>query len=286
MAADAGLRILDHGTVREVRLSRPDVHNAFDANLIRSLDDAFTSIADEVGSGSSSSLRAVVISSEGKSFCAGADLNYMKDIASFGEEQNRADALALSGMFLRIRTCPVYVIARVQGATLGGGTGLIAACDRVVAAEPAFFGFTEVRLGIVPAVISPFVVERIGTTNARAFFATGERFGAETAQRIGLVNDVVAPSELDTTIGSILEALHLAAPGASRDARALVETVGAHALSGLDAEAPVFRETAELIARLRAGSEGQEGMAAFLAKRPPSWRAPAPDLGTDDSRTA
>lgn len=282
----AGVEIIDHGTVREIRLNRPAVHNAFDAPLVRELDEAFTQVARETESPAPTALRAVLLSSAGKSFCAGADLNYMKEIAGFGETENRADALALSRMFLRIRTCPIYVVARVQGATLGGGTGLIAACDRVIASDAAVFGFTEVRLGIVPAVISPFVVERIGTVHARALFATGERFDAQKAQRIGLVDEVVLPSELEATLQSIIDALHLAAPGAAREARGLVERVGAHPIAGLDAGAPLFRETAQLIARLRAGAEGQEGMAAFLEKRPPAWSSTGPDVRRNGSRTA
>ncbi|MEZ4654884.1 MAG: enoyl-CoA hydratase-related protein [Candidatus Eisenbacteria bacterium] len=269
------LQITDHGLIREVRLDRPEVHNAFDPELIDLLHRTFLEIRNEVASGNAE-LRAVLLSGSGKSFCAGADLGYMSSIASFGEAENIADADRLSGMLRAIRTCPVYVVARVHGAALGGGTGLLAACDLVVASNEAIFGFTEVRLGILPAVISPFVIERIGPSHARRLFPSGVRFDATEALRIGLVDRIVPPMQLDQAIEKELSALLTAAPQASREAKRLVETIGA-ALVARDEET-LYGETARWIARLRASEEGQEGMQAFFEKRPARWVRALPPL--------
>ncbi|MEZ4649977.1 MAG: enoyl-CoA hydratase-related protein [Candidatus Eisenbacteria bacterium] len=269
------LRIRERGPIREIRLHRPEVHNAFDEQLIAELSDAFGTVRSDVESGQD--IRAVVLSGEGKSFCAGADLHYMKSIASYGESENRADAERLARMFLAVRSCPVYVVAKVQGAALGGGTGLVAAADRAVAAVSTKFGFTEVRLGIVPAVISPFVLERIGAAHGRALFPTGERFGTEDALRIGLVDQIVPDDGLDEAVDRILSAVLAAGPGASRDAKQLATEVGAALPLPMDADTPVFQMTAARIARLRGAPEGQEGMAAFLEKRRPSWTTDLPE---------
>ena len=269
------LQVHDRGPVREIRLHRPEVHNAFDEELISAIATAFDDVRADVENGVG--IRAVVLSGEGKSFCAGADLHYMKSIASYGEAENRADAARLSRMFLSVRTCPVYVIARVQGAALGGGTGLVAAADRAVAAASTKFGFTEVRLGIVPAVISPFVLDRIGAAHGRALFPTGERFGADEALRIGLIDRVVPDDALDDAVDTILSALLAAGPAASRDAKQLATEVAAALPLPEDAGADVFAMTAERIARLRGSAEGQEGMSAFLEKRPTHWVTPPPN---------
>jgi methylglutaconyl-CoA hydratase len=265
------LAIIDHGPIREIRLQRPDVHNAFDPELIAALHSAFTEA-------SQADFRGVLLSSVGKSFCAGADLEYMRSIASWGEKENLADANRLSAMLRSIRECPHYVVARVQGTALGGGAGLLAACDLVIASSEAVFGFTEARLGILPAVISPFVIERIGAAHARAHFPTGDRFGAEEALRIGLIDRVVAPAELDDAIEQAFRALLSCAPRAAREAKSLVASV--EASLPLQGDNPVFAETAQRIARLRASEEAQEGMRAFFEKRPPRWVTPVPPLTT------
>lgn len=269
----APLQVIEHDSIREIRLDRPDVHNAFDVELIEALTREFTRAGDDAGcdTASKGSVRGVLLSAAGKSFCAGADLNYMKSIAGYGPDENRADALRLSRMFLAIRQCPVFVLARVQGATLGGGTGLVAACDYVIAAERARFGFSEVKLGIIPSVISPFVLDRIGPAQGRALFPTGMRFDAERALRIGLVDEVVPDDALDEAVERVLGELLSAAPNASREAKALAARVGRHLPLDLVEDNPVFTETADGIARLRGGEEGQEGMASFLEKRRPHW---------------
>lgn len=263
------LEIRDRGPIREVRLARPEVHNAFDEELIAALATTFAAIATEVQAGRD--LRAVVLSGSGRSFCAGADLHYMSSIAAFGTEENLRDAARLSAMFLAIRRCPVPVVARVQGAALGGGAGLVACADIAIAEAGTRFGFTEVRLGIVPAVISPFVLERIGAARGRALFPTGERFDAGEALRIGLIDRVAPAGELDTAVDEVLGHLLSAGPMAAREAKELVGEVAAELPLSFDPAAPVFAATAERIARLRGSAEGREGMAAFLEKRPPSW---------------
>jgi methylglutaconyl-CoA hydratase len=238
--------------------------------LIDALHKAFTD------AGRSETLRGVLLSSTGKSFCAGADLEYMRTIASYGEKENLADAGRLSAMLRSIRECPLYVIARVQGAALGGGAGLLAACDLVIASSEAVFGFTEARLGILPAIISAFVIERIGPAHARALFPTGVRFGADEALRIGLIDQVLAPAELDGAVAKAFAALLASAPNASREAKSLIASVSASL--PLTGEETVFQETARVIARLRASEEAQEGMRSFFEKRPARWVTPVPPL--------
>ena len=269
------LEIEERGPIREFRLHRPEVHNAFDEELIGALQTAFDQAERDVSEGAD--LRGILLSGAGKSFCAGADLNYMRAIAGFGRAENERDAMRLSRMFLAIRRCPVYVVARIQGAALGGGTGLVAAADLAVAGAGTRFGFTEVRLGIVPAVISPFVLDRIGPARGRALFPTGERFGAEEALRIGLVDRVVPDDALDGAVGSVLGELLQAGPGAAREAKRLATSVGRALPLSLEPDGAVFGETAEWIARLRAGEEGQEGMSAFLGKRRPHWFREMPE---------
>ena len=259
--AGGRLCILNRGPVREIRLSRPDVHNALDEELIAALTLAFTEVT-----AAPISSRVVVLAAAGASFCAGADLHYMRRIAAFTEEENLADARRLAALFRAVHDCPIFVLGRVQGAALGGGSGLVACCDLAVSSTGARFGFTEVRLGLVPATISPFVVARIGAAKARAIFPTGEIFDAAEAQRIGLVDRVVAPEQLDTEIDRVLGLLLSAAPGASREAKALADRAAGWA----------DEETAAIIARLRALPEGREGIAAFLEKRRPTWTQPWP----------
>jgi methylglutaconyl-CoA hydratase len=277
------LQVIPRGPIRELRLHRPEVRNAFDDELIAALDAAFRTIASEVASGSPANrLRGVLLTGEGETFCAGADLNYMRKIAGYGEEENREDARRMSAMFQTIRSCPLFVVGRVQGAALGGGTGLVACCDLTIASERAIFGFTEVRLGIVPAVISPFVLDRIGPAHARALFPTGARFPAAEALRIGLVDRVVPEEQLDAAAEDALGALLAAGPQASREAKRLVGQVTAGAGPG---QAPpstsTHEEMARLIARLRSSPEGREGITAFLEKRRPSWVNPPPQISGD-----
>jgi methylglutaconyl-CoA hydratase len=257
------LRVSRDGFVARVTLSRPDVRNAFNAELIAELRARFEELAEE----EPSSLRAVVLAGDGATFSAGADVAWMRAAQQLSVEENEADAGRMAAMFAAIDACPVPVIARVQGAALGGGMGLCAVSDIVLATADARFGFTEVKLGILPSVISPFVLAKIGEGQARALFSTGERFDAERAMRIGLVHEVVADeAALDARIAALVDELSSAAPGALRAAKALIRD-----LRGVSAD-EARALTTERIARLRTADEGVEGLAAFLEKRPPAWR--------------
>jgi methylglutaconyl-CoA hydratase len=259
-----GLRVERHGAVARVWLSRPEVRNAFDAELIRDLTSTFNALGVEPPE----ALRAVVLGGDGEAFSAGADVEWMRGSIALGREQNAADAARMQAMFSAIDACPVPVIARVQGAALGGGMGLCAVADLVVATADATFGFTETKLGLLPAVISPFVLAKIGETHARALFPTGERFGAERARQIGLVHEVLADEgALDARVDALVDELLSAGPTATRAAKALVRDL--RTLTASDARA----HTVQHIAEQRTSAEGQEGLSAFLDKRPPSWRA-------------
>jgi methylglutaconyl-CoA hydratase len=250
------------GNVARVTLARPDVRNAFNAQLIAALTAAFHELSAEPPE----SLRAVVLAGDGESFCAGADVAWMRASLELSVAQNEADAARLAEMLEAIDACQVPVIARVQGAALGGGMGLCAVADVVLATSDATFGFTETRLGILPAVISPFVLVRIGEGHARALFPTGERFDADRAMRIGLVHEVHADlAALDARLAEVLEGLLAAGPTAARAAKAIVREQ-----RGLTDEER-RRLTVQAIARQRTSAEGQEGLTAFLEKRPPSW---------------
>jgi methylglutaconyl-CoA hydratase len=245
--------------VARVRLNRPDVRNALDTGTIAALTEVFHGMRERTD------VRAVVLEGAGAIFCGGADIKYMRSALDLTQEQNYKDALRLSDMFAAIDACPAPVVARVQGAALGGGAGLVAVCDIVVAEEDALFGFTEAKLGIVPAVISPFVVRKIGVSQARALFPTAERFSAERALRIGLAHEIVPPGQLDATVESKLRELLTSGPQSARLAKHIAKSVG-----GLDAE-EARAWTAERIAAQRVSAEGQEGLRAFLDKRRPSW---------------
>ena len=244
------LRIEREGPVLRVMLARPEQRNAFDAELIRELTEAFADVGDA---------RAIVLSGEGKSFCAGADVDWQRSAIDLSYDENVEDALCLYRMLEAIDSCPAPVVARVQGYALGGGSGLVCCADVAIAAPDATFGFSEVKLGIVPAVISPFVFPRIGTAAARRYFLTGEQFDAETALRIGLVHEVVA--DLDAALERVLGELMSAGPEATRAAKKLIR------------DRPGGAEAAQLAAKLRTSSEGQEGLRAFLDKRPAAWRS-------------
>jgi methylglutaconyl-CoA hydratase len=249
-----------HNKVATITLRRPKVHNAFNAQLIQDLTNAFTALA------SNEQLHGVVLAAEGQSFSAGADIQMMKEAISFSEEENRQDALRLATLLDTIYTFPCPVVARVHGAAIGGGVGLVAACDIAIASENARFGFSEVKLGLAPAVISPYVVRKIGETHARALFVTGKIFGATHAQAIGLVHTVVPPEQLDETLQNALQELESSAPQAIRSCKSLALAIGK-----MNAE-QARSYTSELIARLRVSEEGQEGLSAFLEKRQPRWR--------------
>ena len=245
------LRVELDGEVLRVTLTRPERRNAFDAELIRELTEAFSDVGDA---------RAVVLSGHGPSFCAGADVEWQRSSIDLTFDENVEDALRLHRMMAAVDGCPAPVIARVQGYSLGGGSGLVACADIAVAAPDATFGFTEVRLGIIPAVISPFVLAKIGPGAARSLFVTGARFDAETALRVGLVHEVA--EELDAAVERQVGELLKSGPEAIRAAKRLAREPVA------DGE-----ELARLAAGLRAGTEGQEGLRAFLEKRNPSWRS-------------
>ena len=259
----AGLRVERDGPFVRVILARPEVRNAFNAELIGELHEAFERLAEAPAE----TLRGIVLAGEGPVFSAGADVGWMRGAIGLSIEDNERDAAAMQAMFAAIDASPVPVIARVQGAALGGGMGLCAVSDVVIATEDATFGFTETKLGIIPAVISTFVLPKVGETHARALFATGQRFDADRALRIGLVHEVVADeAAMDARLAGLLEELRSAGPSAARAAKALVRD-----LRGLD-PAEARKHTARAIARQRTSSEGQDGLRAFIDKGPPPWR--------------
>jgi methylglutaconyl-CoA hydratase len=256
----SGLSIERDGPVVRLWLDRPERRNAFDAELIEAVHDAFASFAAE------DSLRAVLLAGRGASFCAGADLDWMRASGELTHERNVADAQRAAAMFAAVDSCPVPVVARVHGAALGGGTGLACCCDIVLAREDARFGFTEVRLGLIPATIGPFALARIGRSQARALFLTGELFDARHAREIGIVHEVHADDRaLDGAVERTLAAQLRGGPAAVRAAKALI--------AGLrDGDpAPQSVRAAEALARRRASDEGREGIAAFLDRREPDW---------------
>jgi methylglutaconyl-CoA hydratase len=253
--------------VARVTLQRPDIHNAFDASLIAELRGTFATLARE----GPAELRAVVLAGDGPSFCAGADLGWMRAAMALDTEGNEQDAMAMADMFETLDTCPVPVIARVHGAALGGGMGLCAVADIVVAESGTRFGFTETRLGILPSVISPFVISKIGETHARALFPGGRRFDATRAARIGLVHEIVEGLEaLDAAVDAAIADLLEGGPTAARAAKAIVREV-----RGLGHGSAKWH-TARVIARQRTSEEAQEGFRAFTERRRPAW-APDPD---------
>jgi methylglutaconyl-CoA hydratase len=252
------LTIERRGPVVHVSLARPDVRNAFNDDVIAAL----TAWAADVAG---SDARVAVLGGAGKAFCAGADLAWMARMVGYSEQENVRDAAAMAAMFQALDTLPIPLVGRVHGAALGGGAGLAAVCDIVVAAEDAVFGFTEVKLGILPAVISPFVVQKIGVSAARELFLTGARFGAARAREIGLVHAVTPAADLDAAVDAYVQELLTSAPGAIAGAKSLIAAVADRP------PAHVAQLTAETIARHRAGVEGQDGMRAFLEKRKAGW---------------
>jgi methylglutaconyl-CoA hydratase len=252
---------IEHGIAR-LTLTRPDIHNAFDDGLIAALTDQLKALADD------SEVRVVVLSGEGASFSAGADLNWMRRMAAADEKDNQRDARRLAELMRTLNYLPKPTIARVNGAAFGGGVGLVACCDIAIASDTARFGLTEVRLGLVPAAISPYVIDAIGSRQARRWFLTGEIFDAQAALSMGLLHQVVAADELDDAVDAQLKLFRSAGPVAVSEAKALV-----HRVTHPDARAQrtLDEDNAELIARLRVSPEGQEGLTAFLDKRKPAW---------------
>jgi len=246
--------------VATVTLNRPDLRNAFNEEAIAELARVF----DELGR--NDAVRAIVLAANGPSFCAGADLNWMKKMAGYSHDENEADAMRLADMLRTIYLCPKPTVARVQGDCYAGGMGLVAACDIVVASETAGFCLSEVKLGLIPATISPYVIKAMGEQAARRYFLTAERFDATEAQRIGVAHAVVAPEALDATVVGIVKALVNNSPHAVRQAKTLVREI-----VGQPVDDALLLDTAGRIAAIRASTEGREGVASFLEKRKPTW---------------
>ena len=244
--------------VISIWLNRPEVHNAMNTLMIEELTNAFSSFDND-------QTRAIVLRGKGKSFCAGADLNYMKEIASFGLKENMEDSLKLAHLFQGIYICPFPTIAVVHGSAFGGANGLLAACDIVLAEENTTFAFSEVKLGIAPATIAPFVIRRIGGFGAKELMITGKRFKTTEALKWHLVNDSVAARELEDTLIKLLTEIKRNGPKAVRATKKLIHSITDHKTDDM------LEYTAQIIAELRASDEGQEGMASFLEKRKPNW---------------
>lgn len=254
------MRRSDDGTVATVALARPDSHNALNAALIGELTRCFEELAED------ERVRVVVLEGEGRSFCAGADVGYMRDTAKYSYEENLADARRLAEMFMVLDECPKPIVAKVRGAAIGGGAGLVAVADVAVAGENTRFAFSEVRLGIAPATIAPFVVRKVGVSHARSLFLTGERFGARRAWEVGLIHSVAPEADLDAVVREKVAHLLRGGPAAQATVKAL--------LRRLETTEPLEEPglTARVISDLRTGEEGQEGLSAFLEKREPRWR--------------
>lgn len=257
---------IDANGVASITLNRPEIHNAFDDRLIAELTSVFTELD------SNASVRLAVISGNGKSFCAGGDLNWMRKMKDYSREENIADSQALEAMFARIAGFSKPLIGIVHGAALGGGSGLTAVCDFVVASDDAVFGFTEARIGIAPSVISPYVIEKVGISHARAYFLSGMHFKADVARDMGLAHRVVARAELDAAAEDVVKEFLKAAPAAARRAKALIKRIVSLSSDTKGREA-IRQFTIETIADMRVSDEGQEGMDALLNKRKPKWAA-------------
>lgn len=247
--------------VATVTLNRPDVRNAFNETVIAELSGAFRALGD------TPEVRAIVLAGQGPAFCAGADLNWMKKMAGYSHDENRADALQLAQMLHTIWACPKPVIARIHGDTYAGGVGLVAACDIAVAADHAHFCLSEARLGLLPATISPYVIRAMGEQAARRYFITAERFDAAEALRLGFVHAVVPADGLDAKVAELTAALVANSPNAVRESKRLVQDIAGRAVDD-----DLLADTAERIAAIRASDEGREGVRSFLEKRSPSWR--------------
>jgi len=257
----ATLQISRAGAVARVFLNRPDVRNAFNDGVIAELTAAFAGFAADA------SLRAIVLGGHGKAFCAGADLSWMRAMADYTWEQNRADAQGLADMLHAVWSCPVPVIGRIHGDCYAGGVGLAAVCDILVAAEGVNFCLSEARLGLLPATIGPYVVKALGEQASRRYFATAERFDAARAHALGFVHEVVPADALDAKLDELVAALVANGPAAVRACKKLVQDVADRPI-----DVALRADTAKRIADIRASAEGKEGVQAFLNKRDPSWR--------------
>ena len=256
----ATLDVKRDGHVARVYLNRPEVRNAFNDGVIGELTRTFAEL------GADASLRCIVLGGHGKAFCAGADLNWMRAMAGYSWEQNRADAQALADMLWTIYACPVPVVGRLHGDCYAGGLGLAAVCDVLVAAEGVQFCLSEAKLGLLPATIGPYVVKAMGEQAARRWFITAERFSAAQAHALGFVHELVAPEALDAKVDELVAALVANGPMAARACKRLVQDVGGRAI-----DADLRAETARRIADIRASDEGREGIQSFLGKRAPDW---------------
>jgi len=259
-ASNSGLEVTVTGAIARVALNRPDVHNAFDETLIAELTHVIRTLDADPR------IRMLVLEGRGKSFCAGADLNWMKKMAGFSHDENLADANALAAMLSALNNTSKPTLARVHGAAYGGGVGLVACCDVAIGTPQATFALSETRLGLIPAAISPYVIEAIGARAARRYFLSAERFDAGEAYRLGLLHEVVPESELDATVDRLVAAFLVAGPQAQSEAKLLIRAVAQRPI-----DQGVIGDTAKRIARVRATPEGKEGVAAFLAKRKPAW---------------
>ena len=256
------IRISAQGGIATVVLSRPDVRNAFNDEVIAELSQAFIQLGDDP------QVRAIVLMAEGPAFCAGADLNWMRRMADYSREENEQDAEKLAFMLRTIYECPKPTIARVQGDVYAGGIGLVAACDMAVSVDTANYCLSEVKLGLIPATISPYVIRAMGARAAHRYFLTAERFGAAEALRIGFVHEVVSVDALDAKVGELVSALTSASPNAVRECKKLVQDVAERDITRL-----LIERTVEGIADIRASDEGKEGVQSFLQKRKPAWLA-------------
>jgi methylglutaconyl-CoA hydratase len=255
------VRIEREGVIGSVVLDRAEKHNAFDERLMAEVTDAFHVVSTDSG------IRVIVLRATGKSFSAGADLTWMQRSAAYSESENRADAERLASMLRAIDTAPKPVIAAVQGPAYGGGVGLVAACDIAIGSDAALFAISEVRFGLIPAVISPYVVRAIGLRRARRYALTAERFDAATAERIGLLHEVVPAATLDARVAAVARMLCENAPDAQAAVKALLR-----AIDGRTIDAALGTETAGWIAQVRTGDEAREGIAAFLERRSANWK--------------
>ena len=251
------IELVERNGIKEVWLNRPELHNAFNAELIQDMIKLFESFKGK-------DLKLVILSGRGHSFCAGADLNWMKAMKDYSKEENFKDSKELARLFSTINECEVPVIGRINGHALGGGVGLVSVCDYVVANPEAMMGFTEVRLGLIPAVISPYCISKIGESNARAWMLSGERFSAEEAMKMGLVHEVVGLGEMDARIHELEKRFLAAGPEAAREAKKLIRGVVKNLKGSEDF-------TCQMIAERRVSAEGQEGMRALLEKDKPAW---------------
>ena len=257
--SDLLLQGTDHG-VHTITLNRPDIRNAFDDMLIAEIHEAFDAVSRRTD------VRCVVLAANGPAFCAGGDLHWMRRMADYTREQNLADAGGLAAMLRAIDQCPHPTLARVQGDVFAGGLGLVSACDMAVCADSATFCLSEVRIGLIPATISPYVVRAIGARASRRYFLTAERFSAAEAHRIGLVHESVPMEQLDTTVQALIKILLANSPMAVQDAKRLVDSV-----AGQDINEALIAQTVAGIADSRASADGKEGVQAFLDKRKPKW---------------